>query len=182
MEYNKTVILKNSKSCVIRNCEKDDASQVFSVFNLTHEQTDFLLTYPDENSFIEEQEAEFLLKKKESEREVELCAVVDGKIVATAGVEEISPKYKVRHRAEFGISVEKSSWGNGIGYALTLACVECAKKAGYSQLELSVVADNAAAVALYKKIGFKEFGRNPKGFKSRVSSWQEIVLMRLELD
>ena len=65
---------------------------------------------------------------------------------------------------------------------MTEACIECAKKAGYAQLELSVVADNHRAIALYESLGFVEYGRNPRGFRSRLSGWQELVLMRLELD
>ena len=30
-------------------------------------------------------------------------------------------------------------------------------------------------------VGFVEYGRNPKGFRSRLTGWQEVVLMRLEL-
>ena len=37
-------------------------------------------------------------------------------------------------------------------------------------------------IALYKSVGFQEYGRNPRGFRSRSQGWQEIVLMRLELD
>jgi len=36
-------------------------------------------------------------------------------------------------------------------------------------------------VALYKKMGFVEYGRNPRGFNSRVSGYQEVVYMLLEL-
>lgn len=104
----------------------------------------------------------------------------DGIVVGTAGIEAVGTKYKVRHRAEFGISVAKEFWGLGIGRALTEACIECAKSAGYLQLELSAVSDNKAAIALYESVGFREYGRNPKGFRSRISGWQEIVLMRLE--
>ena len=53
--------------------------------------------------------------------------------------------------------------------------------AGYTQLELSVVAANTRAIALYQKAGLVEFGRNPRGFRSRTSGFQEIVFMRLEL-
>ena len=80
-----------------------------------------------------------------------------------------------------GIAIEKAYWGRGIGKALMLACIECAKNAGYLQLELEVVADNASAVRLYESVGFREFGRNPRGFRAR-SGWQELILMRLELD
>ena len=62
------------------------------------------------------------------------------------------------------------------------ACVKCAKKAGYVQLELAVVADNLKALSLYESLGFQEFGRNPLGFRSRLSGWQEQVMMRLELN
>ena len=61
------------------------------------------------------------------------------------------------------------------------ACVECAKEAGYKQLELDVVADNDKAINMYKSIGFTEFGRNPMGFISKYSGVQELVYMRLEL-
>lgn len=61
------------------------------------------------------------------------------------------------------------------------ACIECAKTAGYVQLELSVVAENARAVSMYRKAGFVEYGRNPKGFRSRLTGFQEVIYMRREL-
>jgi len=45
-----------------------------------------------------------------------------------------------------------------------------------------VVADNRNAIALYESEGFVEYGRNPRGFLSRYAGWQELILMRLELD
>ena len=65
---------------------------------------------------------------------------------------------------------------------MTAACIDCAKGSGYAQLELEVVSDNSGAIALYKKMGFVEFGRNPRGFYSRFQGWQELVSMRLELN
>ena len=44
-----------------------------------------------------------------------------------------------------------------------------------------MVADNASAVALYKKAGFVEFGRNPRGFRTREGNYQALIHMRLEL-
>ena len=49
-------------------------------------------------------------------------------------------------------------------------------------MELNVVAENVRAVNMYQKAGFVEFGRNPKGFRSRLSGYQELVYMRLELN
>lgn len=49
------------------------------------------------------------------------------------------------------------------------------------QLELEVVAENERAVALYQKLGFVEFGRNPMGFYSRRGVYQTVISMRLVL-
>ena len=65
---------------------------------------------------------------------------------------------------------------------LRAAFAECAKKAGYAQSELQAVADTQRAIALYQSVGFVEYGRNPRGFRSRLTGWQEVALMRLELD
>ena len=150
-------------------------------FNETHAETDYLLSYPDENSFDAQQEAEFLKEKTESPNEIEIVAVVDGVVAGTAGIEAVGAKYKLKHRAELGIAILKEYWGLGIGKALMEACIECAKEAGYTQLELNAVAENERAVTLYKKMGFVEYGRNPRGFNSRVSGYQEVVYMLLEL-
>ena len=182
MEYNSTVILKDGRACTLRNGTASDGQALLDVFNLTHEQTGFLLTYPGEHSYTAEQEAEFLKEKTDSADEIELLAELDGVIVGSAGIGCVGRREKTRHRAEFGISVDKAYWGLGIGRALTEACIECAKKAGYAQLELEVVAENRSAIGLYESVGFVEYGRNPKGFRSRLIGWQEVVLMRLETE
>ena len=181
MKFERTVLLNNGKECLIRNGDEADGRAVFEVFTQTHSETDYLLTYPDENSFDPEREAAFLKEKTASPDETELVAVVDGKIVGIAGIESVGKKYKVKHRAEFGISVLRAYWGLGLGKALTEACIQCARDAGYEQLELNVVAENERALSLYKAFGFVEFGRNPKGFRSRISGYQEVVYMLLRL-
>ena len=181
MKYNKIINLKHGKEALLRNGEFADGEAVFVNFNETHAETDYLLSYPDENSFDAQQEAEFLKEKTESPNEIEIVTVVDGVVAGTAGIEAVGAKYKLKHRAELGIAILKEYWGLGIGKALMEACIECAKEAGYTQLELNAVAENERAVALYKKMGFVEYGRNPRGFNSRVSGYQEVVYMLLEL-
>lgn len=182
MTYSKTITLKDGRLCTLRNGTAKDAQGALDNFNLTHAETPFLMTYPDENCLSLKSEASFLEEKSESDDEVELLAVVDGKIVGSAGYESTGLKAKLRHRAEFGISIESAYWGLGIGRALTLSCIDLARQAGFLQLELEVVAENERAIALYKSAGFVEYGRNPRGFRTREGRYQELVLMRLELD
>ncbi len=182
MEYFKTLVLKNGKKCIIRNGLPEDGKAVLDNFILSHAETDNMLSYPDEIDKTPEQESAFLLEKLQSPNEVMIVAEVDGRITGVSGIDCVGTKYKMRHRAVFGIHVEKAFWGLGIGRAMTQACIECAVRAGYSQLELDVVSDNKAAFELYRSEGFTEFGRNPRGFKSRSGDWQELVLMRKVLD
>ena len=182
MEYKKTVFLKDGRVCTLRNGMEADGQALLDIYILTHAQTDYLLSYPDETTVTAEQEAVFLKEKTDSADEIEMLAEVEGAVVGSAGIGCVGRKEKTRHRAEFGISIDQAYWGLGIGRALTEACIECAKRAGYAQLELEAVAENQTALTLYKSVGFVEYGRNPRGFRSRFSGWQELVLMRLELD
>jgi len=181
MKYCKEIKLKDGRKCMLRNCTADDSAVVIEVFKLTHEQTDLMLTYPEEMTFTVEQEAKFLQDKADSPDEIEILAEIDGKVIGTAGIGCVGKQEKLKHRAEFGIGIDREYWGLGIGHALMEACIECAENAGYAQLELGVTAENERAIALYKSEGFVEFGRNPKGMHSRKSGWQELVLMRREL-
>lgn len=182
MKYQKKITLKDGRECVLRNATADDAQAVLDIFLVTHEQTDFLASYPDECTHTVEGEAKFLQAQTDSENGIEILAEVDGTVAGMAGISSVGPKSKVRHRADFGISIDKAFWGLGLGHALTEACIDCAKAAGYAQIELSVVADNTRAIALYESFGFREYGRNPRGFRSRESGWQTLVDMRLEID
>ena len=182
MEYRETLRLKDGRTCVLRNATAADAQGVLDNFIRNHAQTDFLTTYPDEITFTVEGEAKYLQAKTDSPDGVELVAEIDGRIVGQAGIESLGRTDKVKHRADFGISIDEEYWGLGMGRALTRACIELAKQAGYKQLELQAVADNAHALALYESEGFVAFGRNPRGFRSRLTGWQTLVYMRRELD
>lgn len=182
MEYNKIVKLKDGRGCIIRNGTEADGQGTLDNFILTHLETDNLINYPDEIKFTVEDEAKLMKAKQESPDMVELVAVVDGRIVGIAGIDPIGRAYKLKHRANLGISIEKACWGLGIGKAMMEGLIECAKNAGYRQVELDVRADNKSAIALYKKLGFVEYGRNPMGFNSRLTGLEELVYMRLELE
>lgn len=182
MKYRNVIVLNDGNKCLLRNAEASDAQAVYDIFCLTHGQTEHLLTYPDENSFDLAQERQFLIEREESGSAVELCAFVNGQLAGTAGIEPVGTMDKVKHRADFGISVDRAYWRKGIGRALTDACIQCAKQAGYAQVELNVVSTNTGAIALYRSAGFAEYGRNPRGFRTRDGRWQELVLMRLELE
>ena len=181
MQYSRSIALRDGRSCTLRHGVAADGEAVLRSFIQLRMQTDFLLAYADEIRFTAEQEAQLLQAKADSPDEVLLIAEVDGAIAGTAGVDALGRRDKVRHRATFGISLDQAYWGLGIGTALTDACIECARQAGYEQLELEVVEDNVRAVSLYRRAGFVEYGRNPLGLRPRTGGYQALLAMRLEL-
>ena len=181
MQYSRSITLRDGRSCTLRHGVAADGEAVLRSFIQLRTQTDFLLAYADEIRFTAEQEAHLLQSKADSPDEVLLIAEVDGAIAGTAGVDALGRRDKVRHRATFGISLDQAYWGLGIGTALTAACIECARQAGYEQLELEVVEDNVRAISLYRRAGFVEYGRNPLGLRPRTGGYQALLAMRLEL-
>ena len=107
MQYEKEIILKDGAKCLLRGAGEADAAEVLRTFDLTHAETDYFLTYPEENSFTVQEEAKFLKARSESKNAIEIAAFVDARIAGTAGIDPIDDKEKIRHRADFGIAIEK---------------------------------------------------------------------------
>lgn len=83
---------------------------------------------------------------------------VDGRpeIVGSAGLHPVSPLLRQRHVAMLGISVVPEAWGQGVGSALMQGLCDFADRwMQILRLQLDVFADNAAALALYRKFGFE---------------------------
>ena len=113
MRYAKTVVLDDGLELLVRNAFASDARALRETTQRTHAQTDYLLSYPDEQSIDDEQEARSLEETELSGNEVELVAIIDGRIVGSAGVSAVRSRRKVAHRARFGISILKEYWAWG---------------------------------------------------------------------
>lgn len=84
-----------------------------------------------------------------------LIAERDGQAVGSAGLHPVGPSLRRRHVAMLGISVVGPAQGQGVGSALMAALLDYADRwAGVLRVELQVYADNARAIALYRKFGF----------------------------
>ena len=92
MRYSRKLMLKDGRECCLRNGTKEDGGAVLENFRLAHEQTDFLLSYPEELSMTPGEEGEFLEKAAESESSAELLAEVEGRIAGLAGVHPVGEK------------------------------------------------------------------------------------------
>lgn len=75
MQYEKEIILKDGAKCFLRGAGEAGAAEALHTFDLTHAETDYLLTYPEENSFTVQEEAKFLKAHSESKNAIENCGV-----------------------------------------------------------------------------------------------------------
>ena len=62
MRYAKTVLLRGGVELLVRNAVASDARALRETMQRTHAQTDYLLSYPDEQSGDDEQEARSLVE------------------------------------------------------------------------------------------------------------------------
>ncbi|MFY9511648.1 MAG: GNAT family N-acetyltransferase [Rubrivivax sp.] len=90
--------------------------------------------------------------------DLHLVAEIDGVIVGSAGLHPM-PQIRRRHVAMLGISVAKPWQGQGVGKALMQGLCDYADRwAQILRIELTVFADNTAAIALYRGFGFVHEG------------------------
>lgn len=149
---------KTGEPLLIREAEKSDAPALLDYVQTVAGETDFLTFGPGEfNISIEDEEA-FIENSRQAPNQVALIAETDGEIAGLLHVEG-SPKKRLRHNGEFGLTVRKVFWGKGIGAHLMEAMIDWAKASGViRKLNLKVLTHNANAIRLYERFGFENEG------------------------
>ncbi|MCV0429105.1 MAG: GNAT family N-acetyltransferase [Roseibium sp.] len=85
---------------------------------------------------------------------------------------------KMSHRATIVmVYVRENLRGNGIADKLLKAVVETSGERGIAQLELTVSAENMAAIEFYKRQGFTEVGRIPGGFLHQGREIDDLIMV-----
>ena len=176
-----TFIGKNGKIYTLRSPVETDAAQMMDYLKTTAAETEHGLSYPEELDFSVEEEAVFIANAASGAGSIMISAFDGDKLVGNASLACIINRKKTAHRAEFGIAILKSDWGQGLGRKLVSELISAATRAGYSQLELEVVATNHSAISLYKKLGFEVYGERPNSFKLKNGTYSNELLMVLDL-
>lgn len=86
------------------------------------------------------------------------------------------------HICNASFAVKKNKRGMHIGEAMVRDCIKKGGELGFKILQFNaVVKSNTAALALYKKLGFKQLGIIPNGFKLKNGSYEDIIPHYIEL-
>jgi RimJ/RimL family protein N-acetyltransferase len=87
----------------------------------------------------------------------------------------VEPRPRRSHVATFGMSVDAAFHGRGVGSALMREMINlCDNWLRVERIELTVFADNAAAVAVYRKHGFVVEGTGGSLPCATASMWMRI--------
>ena len=175
-----TITLKNGRQATFRSPRKEDAAELLNYLRKTAEETDFVLRYPDEITMTVEQEESFIERINQSENSYMILCLVDGRHAGNCSM-QFHDKRKVRHRGEVAIALVKEFWGMGIGTFMFEEMIRIAQEQGKTQLELGMVDGNERGLALYRKMGFREYGRLPNAFHQKDGSMRDEILMVREL-
>ena len=114
---------------------------------------------------------------EESDKSFMVNAYIGDELVGDLGVALLRPHIKYTHRAYLGMSILQKYTGMGLGSAMMKIALDQARANGFEQVELGVFSDNERAQALYKKFGFKEYGKQPRAFKLQDGTYRDEIIM-----
>ncbi len=154
--------MKNS-SFVIERAQPEDAAALLDYLKIIGGETENLSFGPEGVPLSIDEEEAYLRAQCLSPDNAQYLAKVNGEIIGTASLNR-KPN-RMRHRGEFGISLKKAWWGCGAASALLEAILAFARENGFEQLNLEVRSDNARAIRLYEKYGFRKLCTFPAFFK-----------------
>jgi len=162
----------------IRETMPEDAEKLIAYLKKEGAETDNLTFGKEGLSVTVEQEKAYLTQVHEEQRSVHYSVWKEGELIADGSLSGL-PR-RMSHYAELGLSVIKAQWNQGIGGRLLDELIAYARQASIEIIRLEVRSDNAGAIHLYEKYGFKRVGMIPGYFKIN-DTYVDFVMMCLDL-
>lgn len=177
----KRVKLRGGQTLVIDAANPRDAAEILQFLNVAAGESDNLSSGPGDFSQSVEAERSYLQQQAASRDSVTLCGKVDGRVMAIGAL--YTPRLaRIAHTSELSVLVGRPFWSLGVGDALITRLTDFAAATGTIRLiHLRVRADNAPAVALYRKHGFQSTGLFERYLKVD-GVYHDELIMSLWLD
>ena len=172
-----TYILPDGQEITIKSASPEDALKVKLHREATSAETHFMAREPEDGQLNLERITDILSGIADSERDFMVNAYIGDELIGDLGVTLIRPHIKYLHRAYLGMSIRQKYTGMGLGSFMMQIALEQAKANGFEQVELGVFSDNDRARHMYKKMGFKEYGMNPRAFKLKDGTYRDEIIM-----
>ncbi len=161
---------------IIRPARKQDAAAMLAYLRQIGAESDNLTFGAEGLPLTVEQEAARLDGLREDPNSAMLVAEHAGGLVGVCGLSRV-PRARMLHRAQIDVSVRKAYWNRGVATQLLTRLMEEAVSAGVTAFALEVLADNAAAIHVYEKLGFHTVGRWERFFRMPDGSYRAALAM-----
>ena len=159
----KTIRLSKGQVLSIREAVIQDAASMIRYLERIAQDTEFLTFGPGELTMSVNDEEKLLEESCKFKNKVTLVAEVENEIIGCLTFRG-GPRPRNEHAGEFGISVLKDYWGQGIGSTMIEETIEWAKVSNVvRKINLLVRIDNERAVRIYEKLGFMREGVISRG-------------------
>lgn len=154
----------------IRSARTEDAETICAIYNEGIADRATLETEPrtpqERRSWLAARDARHAVVVVES----------DGVVVGWASLNVFNARDAYRHVADISVYVARAARGKGAGTALLERLVELGREGGFHKLVLAGFPTNAASVALYRRLGFREVGIY-KEQGQLDGRWVDVLLM-----
>lgn len=170
---------KSGRKIAIRYPKSDDLDELYRYAVAISNEDTFIRLNPKEPATLAEEE-EILaswIKKNQQKTHLQLFAYDGKKLIGMIGVTLSGRRQK--HRATLGISIAKEHRNDGIGSKLIEHAITIAKKQwNISLITLTCMAINKRGLAVYKKLGFKQFGILPSAIEFQGNLIDEVYMFK----
>lgn len=153
--------LKNGKTVIIRTALSKDAPQLVKLMMDVIKEGPFTLYESDEYKATSKSESKKIKTFKESPGKLYLVAEFKKEIAGFISFDNWDTR-RTSHTGLFSVFLKKKWRGAGIGKLLVQSLISWGENNSLNKkLSLAVFSTNKNAIALYKKLGFKQEGRCP---------------------
>lgn len=154
-----TVRLRDGAEVTLRSPTRDDAPALIEYLDRVRRETPFLMYSPLDELPTLDAEIEWVGRGVDAPARVKIGAWADGQLVGLCDVDGGQRLVRSQHRAELGISVLAAWCDRGLGTMMMRVLIDWARKHDdIHVLRLGVFANNARAIAVYRKVGFEAEG------------------------
>lgn len=168
-------------SIVVREVRKEDAPKLLEYLDQVSGESDFLTFGSGEFELSVAEEEQFIENILKRDNSLFIVAEDKGKIVGNLAFSAGTRKRRA-HVGEFGISVIKEYWGQGVGEELIAHLLTWSRGSNkIRKIDLEVRTDNVRAIKLYKKMGFVEEGLRKRALFVN-NKFYDTLMMGLSID
>lgn len=159
----------------VRLVRVQDARALLGLSQQIGQETSYMTFGAEGFNLSVEEEVDHIESYLASENSILLVTEIDEQLVGLASLSGQKGS-RLSHVAEVGVCLIEEYWGYGLGTMMIEMLLEFAENSPLRVLTLEVVADNHAAIQLYKKFGFQEIGIGHKRLNAQ-GIFYDVLMM-----